>query len=866
MGDVKSENSKDSIFTKLSGSFAEMRNRLSSSAMNLLQKRSEGDDQGQDDELPSYTDRSHLLDSRETFLHYGSMGTGETFNDEFDGIDDDHPLERNSLHGSSPFLPMTPLSIHIDDEDNITSSPAGLPGNGLEIPTINISQDFNFLTVDTRGHGSGSSGFLSEPWNQGPISPTPTFASSFEFQHQPSKKFSWKRTIKISTLAIIYLLAAALITANNEKKIEFFQVTTQEIKPFQYPVHLPLPELQTYPILSVTVKGSFVPDNLENVTETQLIISVEKQDENNNIIRTVSKKWRLGIVVGENSDTVSESVRTTTFNLADINLDDDSKYALVFRTNSQKVVPFALNIRLLAEGIENGAIYGGAILIGLYILIIFEVINRTLSAMLAAATAIGVLSLFNERPTTEEMVSWLDMDTLILLFSMMVMMAVFCETGFFDYSAYIMYKVTNGQVWPLITGLCIFTALVSAFLDNVTTVLLMTPVTIRICEAMTLNPVPVLISIVIFSNIGGAMTPVGDPPNVIIANNPKVLEAGVDFSVFALHMLLGIIPVIIVAYIQLRIIFRSMKSLQFSEPYEVAELRREIEVWLRAADSLSSYSKDEGHVRTLLLAKIRHLKGKLKTRIRMGGQSEENYKQTLLELELSCKIRDWPLLIKSGIVLTACIIMFFLHSFPQLNLSLGWTALLGAILLLVLADRRELEGIFTRVEWSTLIFFSALFIVMEAVSRLGLLKWIGQQTEEIVLNVNPESRLTVAIVIILWVSGIASAFIDNIPFTTMMIQIVTSLAERINLPLQPLVWALAFGTCLGGNGTLIGASANVVCAGVADQHGYRFTFIQYFKIGFPMMIVSLIVSNVYLLICHTALKLVLAECPAVEKS
>ncbi|ODN03825.1 P protein [Orchesella cincta] len=187
-----------------------------------------------------------------------------------------------------------------------------------------------------------------------------------------------------------------------------------------------------------------------------------------------------------------------------------------------------------------------------------------------------------------------------------------------------------------------------------------------------------------------------------------------------------------------------------------------------------------------------------------------------------------------------------MHSIPELNLSMGWTALLGAVLLLILADRKELEGIFSRVEWSTLIFFSALFIVMESVSKLGLLDWIGNQTEEVILHVNPESRTIVAILIILWVSGIASAFIDNIPFTTMMIQIVTKLATSLQLPLNPLVWALAFGTCLGGNGTLIGASANVVCAGVADQHGYRFSFVDYFRIGFPMMIVSLVVASAYL--------------------
>lgn len=195
-------------------------------------------------------------------------------------------------------------------------------------------------------------------------------------------------------------------------------------------------------------------------------------------------------------------------------------------------------------------------------------------------------------------------------------------------------------------------------------------------------------------------------------------------------------------------------------------------------------------------------------------------------------IRNKKLLIKSAVVLVFVISFFFLHSMPHIQrLSLGWTALLGAVLLLILADRDDMEAVLARVEWSTLLFFAALFILMESLSLLGLIDWIGKQTETVIMSVSEESRLAVAILIILWVSAIASAFVDNIPLTTMMVKIAISLAENeaLGLPLQPLVWALAFGACLGGNGTLIGASANVVCAGVAEQHGYRFTFVEYFK-------------------------------------
>lgn len=166
-----------------------------------------------------------------------------------------------------------------------------------------------------------------------------------------------------------------------------------------------------------------------------------------------------------------------------------------------------------------------------------------------------------------------------------------------------------------------------------------------------------------------------------------------------------------------------------------------------------------------------------------------------------------------------------------------------------------MEAVLARVEWSTLLFFAALFVLMEALSILGLIEWIGSQVENLILSVGEDNRLTIAILIILWVSAIASAFVDNIPLTTMMLKVTISLAEKkaLNLPLQPLVWALAIGACIGGtnhdlefkfsqscllivlfsipvgNGSLIGASANVVCAGVAEQHGYRFTFIEYFK-------------------------------------
>ncbi|CAH2056114.1 unnamed protein product, partial [Iphiclides podalirius] len=535
---------------------------------------------------------------------------------------------------------------------------------------------------------------------------------------------------------------------------------------------------------------------------------------------------------------------------------NDTKVALCLSSTSNNTVPITVSYHLDPISEEDGIIYATLLLCCLYILIIFEIVNRTIAALLSSSLGIAVLALGGARPSLPELVSWLDVETLLLLFSMMVLVAILAETGLFDYLAVVAFEVTGGRTWPLINCLCFFTAFFSTFLDNVTTVLLMTPVTIRLCEVMQLNPVPVLMSMVIFSNVGGAATPVGDPPNVIIASHPSILQENINFTNFTLHMGLGILLVAAQTYVQLRYMFRDMNKLRHTVPRDIQEMRQEIAVWRRAAASLASYSRDEDIVRRALEKKVQKLHVTLLKREAGSGKSKSDplFCSTLAQMKQKYRIRDKQLLIKSIVCVAFVVIVFFLHAIPELQrLSLGWTALLGAILLLLLAERDDLEPILARVEWSTLLFFAALFVLMEVLSKLGLISWIGKITESLILKVGEESRLTVALMLVLWVSGIASAFVDNIPLTTMMVRVTAALSAPggLELPLAPLAWALSFGACLGGNGTLIGASANVVCAGVAEQHGYRFTFMQYLKIGFPIMIGNLLVASVYLIFCHT---------------
>ncbi|KAL4230875.1 protein kinase [Mactra antiquata] len=492
------------------------------------------------------------------------------------------------------------------------------------------------------------------------------------------------------------------------------------------------------------------------------------------------------------------------------------------------------------------------VLILVYGLIIFDLVHRTLAAILGSLAAIAVMSAFGSRPPLEKIMTWLDVETLSLLFGMMIIVAIFSETGFFDFCALMAYKLAKGQVWPLITLLCVFSAVVSAFLDNVTTILLLTPVTIRLCEVLNLDPKKILIAEVLFSNIGGTATAIGDPPNVIIVSDKEIASNNIKFANFTAHMFVGIIFVSFAGYGLLRFFYRNMEDLENKDPIEISELKHEIDMWKKAALRIVPISREERVMQALFLQRVAELENKLVKQIyKMKRRKHRNFKETLAELEKKHKITDKSLLLKSGIVLVSVILLFFLHSFIDgMHLGLGWIAIMGAFMLMVLADIQELETIIHMVEWSTLIFFAALFSLMEALNELGLLEWIGGGVENILTNVSDDKRLLVAIILIIWVSALASSFIDNIPFTTAMIPILLKVHKDVNIPLFPMVLALAFGACLGGNGTLIGASANVVSAGIAEQHGYGFSFLDFFRVGFPMMLVTNLVAMIYLLICH----------------
>jgi len=380
---------------------------------------------------------------------------------------------------------------------------------------------------------------------------------------------------------------------------------------------------------------------------------------------------------------------------------------------------------------------------------------------------------------------------------MMVMVDILSKTGLFEWAAVQAYAQSGGSIWRLSFILCTITAIFSALLDNVTTILLIVPVTIQISKVLEIEPVPLIIAEVMFSNIGGAATQIGDPPNIIIGaqlssqslSGTALESQSIGFSDFIIH----VAPAVVIAMIPA---FWLLKKLE--------------------AKGLSG-----SRIRNIDLLRIKY------------------------------GIKDFELLKKSGIILIIVILGFFAHSaFPHPLLSVATIAIAGAVIMLLVTSPHRVEEQLDSVEWTTIIFFAGLFIMIHGLEYMGLIDKIADLISSTIAKASEENRLMVAILLLLWVSAIASAFIDNIPYTATMVPVVIELAmdPELQLPLGPLAWALALGACLGGNGTIIGASANVVAAGLAEDSGNDISFNRFFITGFPIMLLTLFISTIYCVI------------------
>lgn len=418
---------------------------------------------------------------------------------------------------------------------------------------------------------------------------------------------------------------------------------------------------------------------------------------------------------------------------------------------------------------------GIGILVVIYVLLTFEILHRTAAAILGAAVVM-ILNIAMRFTDFRTLLEGIDLDTILLLMSMMIIVSALSRTGAFDYLASTILSRFKTRPFALTAILSGFTAAVSAFIDNVTTVLLISPVVIEISRRLRIDPRPVLLSIVFASNIGGTATLIGDPPNIIIGSVAKLRF--MDF-------IENLAPIVVVDFFVFLGVMRLL-------------IRRWLEEYRRSA--------------------------RLDALAELGVASIE---KGLLRRVLVCL----------GIV----IVLFTLEDF--LRYPPAVPALIGAGLLMALARKRiSIEQVLADVDWSTLVFFMAMFIVIKGVEELGVMEFIAYGI------VGYAKSLTALLMLILWVSAFTSAFVDNIPFVMVMVPVISSISAVLAIDPKPLYWSLSLGGCLGGNGTLVGASANVVVAGIADRHGYHISFKSFMRYGMPVMVATVAISALYLII------------------
>jgi Na+/H+ antiporter NhaD/arsenite permease-like protein len=456
---------------------------------------------------------------------------------------------------------------------------------------------------------------------------------------------------------------------------------------------------------------------------------------------------------------------------------------LVVEVRSDCPAPLGISVEALSIGPVGVSQHwiALALLILVFALIITEVVHRTLIAFMGAAAVLFLLALEHRLPSVYEIMQWMDHGTLALLWGMMIIVALLARSGVFEYSSVRLIEASGMDMWRLTWMLMLFDCVLSAFLDNVSTMLLLGPVIVSLCKAIDMDPRPMLIPMALFGNIGGTSTMIGDPPNLIIGNAFQDELGFVDFlRVLAPGVLLTLPP-----------------ALLFLRWYYGKEV----------------YSK------------------------KIAVDMEE--------LKAKYPIRDFALLARCGIILSFVLLLFFLH--PVVHFEPAYAALFGAIAILLMGSAADFEHALEKVEWDSLLFFAGLFVFTEGIAELGLLRIIADQLSSAIEVVDVDKRAIVSSVLVQVVAAVASAFVDNIPFTTTMIPVISRMAQNVEgLTIQPLAWALCFGADYGGMGTIIGASANVVMAGVAAEAGFPVSFMSFFKIGWPMMCLSLCVSVPYL--------------------
>lgn len=401
--------------------------------------------------------------------------------------------------------------------------------------------------------------------------------------------------------------------------------------------------------------------------------------------------------------------------------------------------------------------------------IMTEKLHRTTAALAGAVLLVicGVM-------TGKQAIGYIDFNTIGVLVGMMIVVAVIRTTGMFEYISIKAAKAAKGDPWKILIAFVLITAILSAFLDNVTTVLLVGPMSIAIARMLEINPVPFLMMQILASNVGGTATMIGDPPNIMIGS-----ASGLSFMDFIANTGAAAVLIIIAQIIVMKFLYK--------EQLESGPIN----------------------------------------------------KTSVMNLDPDKSITNRKLMNQSIAVMVLVVIGFIIHD------KLGFDSCmiaLGAAAIMLIIGHQEVDQIISEVEWTTIVFFMSLFVVVGGLERTGVIhsisSWLISATE---------GHYILTMLVLLWASALLSSVLDNIPFVATLIPLVLTMQQQ-GMNVEAFWWAISLGACLGGNGTMIGASANVVLSDIANKHGYPITFKSYLRVGFPFMLMSVGIATVFLLV------------------
>lgn len=411
--------------------------------------------------------------------------------------------------------------------------------------------------------------------------------------------------------------------------------------------------------------------------------------------------------------------------------------------------------------------------VAVFVVVMITIMTEKLHRSLAAITGAMIVLALHVMPFDAAM-EHIDFNTLGVLLGMMLFVSVVKLSGVFEFLAIKCARLAKGDPWKIMLLFVLLTAVLSAFLDNVTTVLLIGPMTLTVCKLLDVNPIPFFMTEILASNIGGTATLIGDPPNIMIGS-----AAGYSFFDFILYDA----PAVAIILVVILGVFYALYG-------------RKMNV-------------------------------------------DDEHKARIMELDEHAQIKNRRLL-KQSVVMTALVVVGFM-AHGALGLESCIIAL-GAAGIIMLISGESIEEALSNVEWTTLSFFAGLFVIVGALAETGV---IGMLANGLIDATGGNVFITMLVLLI--GSAVISSFLDNIPFVATMIPILLAM-ESTGMDVTPLWWAVSLGACLGGNGTLIGASANVVLSDISKKHGYEITFAKFFKTGFPIMLLTILIAGVYLVV------------------